>query len=307
MEMPSRQRGLIMSLAVHGLAILLLLFLEMSGRIPEKPAGVTVNFGYIDDGTGDMEPAEAEKEQQPIEETVAPPPKKAPLVREKAAKPASKILTQDKQEAPAVKKQTKEELEAEQKRRDDLEAKRQADLEKARLETERLRQEQLERERVEAERIKREQQQAQVNAIKGRMGKSFGGSTGTSGTQGEGVTGKAGNQGDPGGAADSNNRGTGAGRGTGISYSLDGRSVMGTLNKPEYNINDQGDVVVQITVNRDGDVVSAVPGVRGTTVTDSRLWEAAKKAAMTAKFNKVTDPNAAITQKGTITYKFKLL
>jgi TonB family protein len=305
MEMPTRQRGLIISVLVHGLAILLLVMLEMSGRVPDKPEGVTVNFGYIDDGTGDMEPVEAEIEQQPVVEQAAPPPAKAPPVREKAEKPASKIVTQDKQDAPVVKKQTREELEAEQRRRDEIAAKRQADLEKARIEAERQRQEQIERERVEAEQKKQEEQQAQRNAIKGRMGKSFGGSTGTGQTQGEGVTGNAGNQGDPLGDAASNNRGTGGGRGSGISYSLEGRSVVGSLAKPDYTVNDYGDVVVQITVNRNGDVIAAVPGVKGSTTMDSRLLEAAKKAAMTAKFNR--DPNAAEVQKGTITYKFKLL
>ncbi len=94
--------------------------------------------------------------------------------------------------------------------------------------------------------------------------------------------------------------------GTGVSYSLEGRSVVGALQEPQYPGQESGKVVVQITVNKEGRVISAVPGVRGSTTMDTKLHEAAKKAALTAKFNKVTDPNAPISQKGSITYVFKL-
>jgi len=146
-----------------------------------------------------------------------------------------------------------------------------------------------------------------VNAIKGRMGKSFGGAAINGGTGGEGNGKVMGNQGDPTGSVDSKNRGPGGGRGAGISFSLDGRNVIGGLAKPEYAVNDYGDVVVTITVNKDGEVINAVPGAKGTTTTNSTLWEAARKAALTAKFNKATSPDAPVQQKGTITYKFKLL
>jgi len=94
--------------------------------------------------------------------------------------------------------------------------------------------------------------------------------------------------------------------GNGISYSLDGRSVVGDLKKPDYPGQESGKVVVQITVDKDGRVIAAVPGMRGSTTISTKLLEAAKKAALTARFNKVTDPNAAINQKGTITYDFRL-
>ena len=138
------------------------------------------------------------------------------------------------------------------------------------------------------------------------MGKSFGGAAVNGGTGGEGTGNTVGNQGDPTGSVDSKNRGPGGGRGAGISYNLDGRSVMGGLAKPEYSVNDYGDVVVTITVNKEGEVINAIPGAKGTTTTNSTLWEAARKAAMSAKFNKLTAPDAPVYQKGSITYKFKL-
>ena len=91
--------------------------------------------------------------------------------------------------------------------------------------------------------------------------------------------------------------------GGGVSFSLNGRTRV-NLPKPNYNINEGGIVVVQISVNREGVVTSAVPGVKGSTTLNEALLNAAKKAALNARFNR--KPDAAATQSGTITYVFKL-
>jgi hypothetical protein len=85
---------------------------------------------------------------------------------------------------------------------------------------------------------------------------------------------------------------------------LAGRSVMGSLPEPEYTVNKSGKVVVKISVNQYGTVIEATAGVAGTTVQDKTLWEAAKKAALKAKFN--LSSTAPPVQEGTITYIFKL-
>ena len=85
---------------------------------------------------------------------------------------------------------------------------------------------------------------------------------------------------------------------------LEGRTVLGTLAEPEYNVQQSGIVVVEIFVDRNGTVVSANPGADGTTVTDRTLWEAARKVALKARFNVKQD--AKELQKGTITYVFNL-
>ncbi len=85
---------------------------------------------------------------------------------------------------------------------------------------------------------------------------------------------------------------------------LAGRSVMGSLPEPEYNVNKSGKVVVRINVNQYGSVIEATAGVAGTTVQDKVLWEAARKAALKAKFN--LSSSAPAVQEGTITYIFKL-
>ncbi len=85
---------------------------------------------------------------------------------------------------------------------------------------------------------------------------------------------------------------------------LKGRSVVGTLPKPVYSVQNGGTVVVDILVDRQGNVTSAQPGGAGTTVTDLELWQAARKAALNTQFNMKAD--APPQQAGTITYIFKL-
>ncbi|MEE3463600.1 MAG: energy transducer TonB, partial [Candidatus Cryptobacteroides sp.] len=85
---------------------------------------------------------------------------------------------------------------------------------------------------------------------------------------------------------------------------LKGRHVLGNIQRPEYNVQESGIVVVTISVDRYGNVIKAVPGADGTTVTDKNLWTAARKAAMETHFSQKSD--APEQQQGTITYIFNL-
>lgn len=135
----------------------------------------------------------------------------------------------------------------------------------------------------------------------------------------EGITTKAGDQGNPngvsgsplykgtgsgsgGGTGGGSGTGTGPGTGSGISFDLSGRNPQ-YLQQPEYNNQNEGTVVVKITVDKEGKVISAVPGVKGSTTLDDYLLEVAKKAAMQSKFSR--QPNATV-QSGTISYHFLL-
>ena len=84
---------------------------------------------------------------------------------------------------------------------------------------------------------------------------------------------------------------------------LQGRSVIGALPNPSYNIRESGKVVVSIKVDRNGTVVEAQPGAEGTNLTSAVAWDAAKRAAMKAQFN--IKPDAPEFQYGPITYIFK--
>ena len=85
---------------------------------------------------------------------------------------------------------------------------------------------------------------------------------------------------------------------------LKGRNTLGAIPRPAYSEQDYGTVVVDIWVDNYGNVTKAVPGGQGTTVNNSKLWAAARAAALQTHFNQSAD--APALQQGTITYVFKL-
>ena len=71
---------------------------------------------------------------------------------------------------------------------------------------------------------------------------------------------------------------------------------------PKYN-NKPGRVAVSITVNRSGAVISAVPGVKGTTLTDKDVWELFRRAVMASRLNPLD--TAPEIQTGVVIFNFK--
>lgn len=98
--------------------------------------------------------------------------------------------------------------------------------------------------------------------------------------------------------------GNGSGSGTGNgNYQLGNRKAL-SKPQPKYICNEQGIVVVQIAVDQNGKVISANPGIKGTTNTAKCLLDQAKIAAMNTKWQ--SDNTAPSTQIGKIIYNFKL-
>lgn len=87
------------------------------------------------------------------------------------------------------------------------------------------------------------------------------------------------------------------------SFILANRSLV---NKPETILNaaEEGKVVVEIIVNENGKVISAVPGQRGSTTTSAVLYNKAVKSAFTAQFDPAKDDIKE--QRGTYTFVFNL-
>ena len=87
-------------------------------------------------------------------------------------------------------------------------------------------------------------------------------------------------------------------------YDLEGRSLGGDgkLPTPVYTVQEEGRVVVTVTVNPEGKVISANIN-RRTGTTSLALRNAALNAAKSAVFNRINGLN---NQEGTITYYFKL-
>ena len=125
---------------------------------------------------------------------------------------------------------------------------------------------------------------------------------GTEASSGEGESEGNQNQGSTNGSSDNSSHFIGS-AGGGTEFSLAGRQKL-VLSEPRLNLQKEGKVVVEITVDRAGNVINAVPGVQGSTTLDSDLLKLAKQAALKSKFSEKSD--AAYAQKGTITYYFKL-
>lgn len=128
-------------------------------------------------------------------------------------------------------------------------------------------------------------------------------SSGPPGGDGKGTG--AGNAGSPDGVPDGGGTGGGTGIGPGGngSYYLKGRSLLA---KPriEDNSQEEGTVVVDITVDVNGKVVKAIPGANGTNTTSKELHDKARQAAMNLKFN--TSPDNTKEQRGTYTVVFRM-
>ena len=119
----------------------------------------------------------------------------------------------------------------------------------------------------------------------------------------QGISEGQGDQGSQDGGSNSNAY-TGGGIGTnGIAYQLGSRTIA-EIKKPNYDSQQQGKVVVTIRVDRNGKVISATPGAKGSTTTNAYLYSKAKEAALKTTFEANT--TAPEIQVGTIIYNFKL-
>ncbi len=125
------------------------------------------------------------------------------------------------------------------------------------------------------------------------------GSTATS--QGSSTTPQRGNQGNLSGGAEGATDGTGEGL-DGVAYNLAGRSIVGTLPKPDYSDNSSGKVVIDVVVNERGEVTTATYRAHGSTTNSSVLVNAARMAALKTRFSSSDN----FQQGGTITYIFKM-
>ncbi len=142
--------------------------------------------------------------------------------------------------------------------------------------------------------IQKEQEikRAELDALMGGLSNESSSSDGTTDTTG--------NQGVVTGSPDSSEYYSQGGNDENGDYQLGKRKV---LNKAIYEANCvEGNVVVRIEVNRNGKVIKATPGVKGSTSQDPCLMEPARKAALETTF--AADPDAEEIQVGQITYRF---
>ena len=269
--------GWIGTLVLHAVLLLLLSLIAISKPKAQEEGGISVMLGSADVAQGSFEPytmteVDVLREPQlPTEvqsSTPIPEPVKEP-----------DMITQDDESTVALPEEKKRE-------NPDVSKTEMTDAEKR-----------AEEERIAAEK-KRAEERAAAELASKRIAGAFGKGT-ELGNKGVDESGKGLQGGPTGNSAEGNPAGAG-GYGT---FDLNGRSLgTGGLPMPVYNVQDEGRVVVTITVNQAGYVVQTSINKR-TNTANAALRKAAEDAARKARFNVVEGVN---NQTGTITYYFKL-
>lgn len=290
--------------------LLVLFYIGLTYMDPPEENGISVNFGTTDFGSGNVQPKEKIR-SEPLDTPPVEPTEQEEVVEEEVVEevadevpeqevaeeaPAEKVLTQENEESIKIKKAQEAKRKAEEAER--IAKKKAQDAE--------------ERKKAEAERIAREKKQAEEKARKEQEAKKkkldelIGGISKSEGTASgsEGDDNRAGDKGQPDGDpyATSYYGSPGSGSGTG-GYGLNGRSLV-SKGQVKQDCNEEGRVVVKIIVDRNGNVVSATPGVKGTTNNNPCLLDPAKKTAFKHKWN--LDSNAPSQQVGFVVVNFKL-
>ena len=222
-EKKNKRKGIIGTILFHALLLVAFLFMGLTYQDP-PPAeeGISINFGFSDEGLGEIEPESTEDITEIVEEVIDKKKPKEEIIEEKKPEVNKKALY------PGKKKKE---------------------------------------------------------------------------TSSEGETGGDGNQGVIDGDPNSEvYEGGGIGE-DGTAYQLGGRKVEFKA-EPIYNTQVEGTVVVLITVDRLGNVISATPGAKGSTTLNKQLLQRAKAAALKTKFD--TKKSAPNNQQGKIIYNFRL-
>ncbi|WP_405383956.1 energy transducer TonB [Maribacter sp. LLG6340-A2] len=302
-----KKKSLTLTTLLLSALLLVLFYIGLTYMDPPEENGISVNFGTMEFGSGKVQPKEkirsepldtppVEPVQQEVAEAVEEPVEEVEEPAAEEESPSEKLLTKESEEAIKINQAKEAKRKAEEAA---AEAKKKAEAIENKKRAEAAR---IAKEKKDAEEKARQEQEAKKRALDEMMGglnKSDGTASGS-----EGDDNRAGDKGRPDGDpyATSYYGSPGSGSGTG-GYGLNGRSLV-NKGKVQQECNQSGRVVVKIVVDRNGKVVSAVPGVRGTTNNDPCLLEPAKKTAFMHKWN--LDSNAPSQQVGFVVVNFKL-
>jgi len=280
--MPNRKdkiKAVIVTILFHLLLLIALVWMALTTPLPlPEEEGVEVNLGFADMGSGHQQ------RSKPMEQPKPPTPTPTTPAQEQIEE---EIVEDISEEAPAIQPKPAEKPKKEKK----LEEKPKEDKI-------------VEEKPVEEQEVKEIVKEAEPEpepepVVDPRL--MYTGKKNKSGDSQEGNDKVAGDKGKVTGDPNSLGYDGLGGQGNGVSYSLGNRKAK-SLPKPLYNSDDQGKVVVSIWVNKMGEVTRAVVMQKGTNVTDIKLRDLARKAALKAKFT--ADVEAAEIQKGSITYNF---
>jgi outer membrane biosynthesis protein TonB len=271
--------------------LVLLFYVGLTYLDPPEENGISINFGTTEYGSGNIQPTQKIK-SEPLNKPITPPVQQEEIeeaVPESASSSevAEEVVTQDSEESVVIKKQQ--------------EAKRKAE---AAENAAKAKADKIAKEKKEAQEKAQKEKDAKkkkLDELMGGLNKSDGTASGSEGNDSN----KAGDKGDPNGNPYSTTYygapGSGSG-GTG-GYGLNGRSLA-TSSAVKQDCNEEGRVVVQIVVDRNGKVIKATPGVKGTTNTSPCLLKPAELTARSHQWK--SDSNAPSQQVGFVVVNFKL-
>ena len=248
----NKRNGIVGTFLFHSFLILSFFFLGLKYQDPPpNEEGISINFGFMEDGMGNSEDQIQKEKKQVIKETE----------KIKQVENTTKNITQTTSETINIKEGNKEE-----KTKKEIEE----DVDK-----------------------EIEEKKPEINKKALYTGKK---------KKSEGKKKQQGNQGNIEGEKNSkiyNSEGIGI---DGSNYQLGGRVAINKV-KPK-NFQNEGTVVVIITVDRNGNVINAIAGAKGSTTLNKQLLNKAKNAALKTKFSaKESAPN---NQQGRIIYYFGL-
>ena len=281
MEISVRQKSILLTLLIHAAIFIFLLLIIL--KTPDPPMGggegVLVNIGYMDMASGEIQPMSENTTEDPIvEDQSTPTPEE------------TDVATQDLEEAPTIAK--KDPIKIEKKSTPTV-IKDPAPVKKS--EPKVVPERKADPRALYPGKSNNSTSQGTANSGKGDQGNPLGDPFSNQyGTPGNGNGSGSGN---------GSGNGSGDGKGPGVSYDLSGRSWS---QKPSISDNSQeyGKVVIDVIVDKNGNVTSVSGPGRNSTTTSSVLVKKAKEAAMRAKFS--PSSNGVEEQRGTITFNFVL-
>lgn len=277
LKTPHERKSAVLTSVIAVLLLLLLSFLGLQYFDPPISYGMEVNFGTSSQGKGKTQPLKTVASQpKPNQQQSKPTP-----VQPKAEKAVAKVLTQEETSIPVVKKEPKKVSPKEETP-----------------------------EKVEPKKIEKKTPPAPPKPTVAASTKNILSNVLNAKKQvgeektGEGNDAVAGDkgkrEGNPYASSYYNKAGLG---GNGRGFGLNGRNLQsnGAITQ---ECNQEGIVVVRITVNQQGQVMTAEPGVKGSTNVHPCLLEPAKKTAFLHQW--FPDSNAPTTQTGFVVVNFKL-
>lgn len=279
LDTPHKKKSAGLTAVIGVLLLILFYLLGLTYYDPPISYGMEVNFGTLAEGSGKVQPQKKVQAIEKVKEKVveveekveSEPPKQITeeSVKEVLTEEKSTVVVPEKKESSEVVKPLTEKLESEAQDEPVEEKPKVSEATKSVVSS------LLKNKAEKGEEIEGEGD----DAVQGDKGKI---------------------EGNPYSSSYYNNFGLG---GKGKGYGLNGRNLQSN-GKVVQDCNQEGTVVVRITVNNQGEVIQAEPGVKGSTNTHPCLLEPARKTALLHKW--FPDGKAPAEQIGFVVIQFKL-